>query len=209
MFQEYIQKSTKKVLNTLEIAVSELVSLKQNMLTPEFVLLALLAQPDSEAVKIIETISAEPIETASQIRVAIQQRIQPAAPTNTTQIVASQELSNLFQIAYEEAKKLGDEFIATGTLFIAMFDSRVGHVAELLHNCGLRRGKVLEALRQLRHGQNISSQEAEAEADVLSKYTRDLTELARQGKLDPVIGRENEIHQIIQTLSRRKRTIRY
>ncbi|MCB1762732.1 MAG: AAA family ATPase [Gammaproteobacteria bacterium] len=205
MFQEYIQKSTKKVLNTLEIAVSELVSLKQNMLTPEFVLLALLAQPDSEAVKIIETISAEPIETASQIRVAIQQRIQPAAPTNTTQIVASQELSNLFQIAYEEAKKLGDEFIATGTLFIAMFDSRVGHVAELLHNCGLRRGKVLEALRQLRHGQNISSQEAEAEADVLSKYTRDLTELARQGKLDPVIGRENEIHQIIQTLSRRKK----
>lgn len=209
MFQEYIQKSTKKVLNTLEIAVSELVSLKQNLLTPDFVLLALLAQPDSEAMKIIESIGSEPMETVGRIRAQIQQQNQLATPTNATQIVASQELSNLFQIAYEEAKKLGDEFIATGTLFIAMFDSRVGHISGFLREAGLRRSQALEALKTLRHGQNISSQEAETEADVLSKYTRDLTELARQGKLDPVIGREHEIHQIIQTLSRRKRTIRY
>jgi len=205
MFQEYIHKSTRKVLNTLEIAVSELVSLKQNMLTPDFVLLALLAQPDSEAMKIIASLSAEPMETASRIREQIQQHNQLAAPTDATQIVASQELTNLFEVAYEEAKKLGDEFIATGTLFIAMFDSRVGHVADFLRNSGLRRGQVLETLKALRHGQNISSQEAETEADVLSRYTRDLTELARQGKLDPVVGRENEIHQIIQTLSRRKK----
>ena len=205
MIQEYLQKSTKKVLNTLELAVSELVKQKQNLLTPDFVLLALLSQPDSEAVKIIESISADPVDVTTQIRARIQKHYQLTTPNDATQIVGSQELTNLFQIAHEEAKKLGDEFIATGTLFLALFDSRTGHTAELLRTSGLRYKPALEALRNLRQGQSISSQDAETEADVLSKYTRDLTELARQGKLDPVIGREKEIHQIIQTLSRRKK----
>jgi len=205
MIQEYIQKSTRKVLNTLEMAVSELLSQKQNLLTPDFVLLALLSQPDSEAARIVEAVSADPVDTVTQIRVQIQKQNQLSTPTSATQIVGSQELTNLFQVAYEEAKKLGDEFIATGTLFLAMFDSRVGHTAQFLGNSGLRYKPALEALKKLRQGQNISSQDAETEADVLTKYTRDLTELARQGKLDPVIGREKEIRQIIQTLSRRKK----
>lgn len=205
MFQEYVQKSTKKVLNTLEIAVSELVAQKQNLLTPDFVLLALLSQPDSEAVKIIETISAEPVDVVTQIKARIRKHYQLATPSKATQVVASQELANLFQVAYEETKKLGDEYIATGTLFVAMFDSKVGHTAQFLRESGLVYAQVLSALKALRQGQNITSQDAETEADVLAKYTRDLTELARQGNLDPVIGREDEIRQIIQTLSRRKK----
>lgn len=180
MIQEYLQKSTKKVLNTLELAVSELVKQKQNLLTPDFVLLALLSQPDSEAVKIIESISADPVDVTTQIRARIQKHYQLTTPNDATQIVGSQELTNLFQIAHEEAKKLGDEFIATGTLFLALFDSRTGHTAELLRTSGLRYKPALEALRNLRQGPSISSQDAETEADVLSKYTRDLTELARQ-----------------------------
>ena len=205
MVQEYIQKSTKKVLNTLEMAVSLLVEQKQNLLTPDFVLLALLSQPDSEAAKIVESISADPVNVVTQIKAQIQKHYQISTPTEATQIVGSQELTNLFQVAYEEAKKLGDEFIATGTLFIAMFDQRVGHTAEFLRKSGLSYSKALEALKRVRQGQSISSQDAETEADVLARYTRDLTELARQGKLDPVIGREKEIAQIIQTLSRRKK----
>ena len=205
MFQEYVQKSTKKVLRTIEIAVSELVAQKQNLLTPDFILLALLSQPDSEAVKVIAAISPDPVDVTAQIKAKIGQHYELSQPSQTTQIVGSQELETLFQIAYEEAKKLGDEYISTGTLLIAMFDSRVGHIAEFLQQVGLKRGQALEALKKLRQGQTITSQDAESEADVLAKYTRDLTELARQGKLDPVIGREEEIGQVIQTLSRRKK----
>ena len=107
MFQEYIQKSTRKVLNTLEMAVSELVNQKQYLLTPDFVLLALLSQPDSEAAKIIEAISADPVDAVTQIRAQIQEHNQLSTPTSATQIVGSQELTNLFQVAYEETRKLG------------------------------------------------------------------------------------------------------
>lgn len=205
MFQEYIQKSTKKVVHTVEIAVAELAALKQNQLTPDFILLALVAQPDSEAMQIIEHIASNPIDTLTQIKGQIYNHNQQAAPIKATQIVGSQELSNLFEIAYDEARKLGDEFISTGTLFIAMFNSRAGHIADYFHEAGLKRKQALKALKEIRGGRIIGSTNAETEADVLAKYTRDLTKLAREGQLDPVIGREDEIALVIQTLSRRKK----
>ncbi len=205
MFQEYVQKSTKKVLSTLEIAVSELVSQKQNMLTPDFILLALLSQPDSEAMKIVEKCAADPVAAITNIKGQITRHYRNASPVQATQIVGSQETAELFRIAYEEAKSLGDEFISTGTLFIALFDEKCGHTGEFLRNAGLSRKKSLETLKELRGDRTINSEDAETEADVLKKYTRDLTEMARQGELDPVIGRDEEISLVIQTLSRRKK----
>jgi ATP-dependent Clp protease ATP-binding subunit ClpC len=205
MFQEYIHKSTKKVLHTLELAVTELVAQRQNLLTPDFILLALLSQPDCEPVKVIEAVARNPVDVMTQLKAKIGQHYQLTAPSKTTQVVASQELNNLFQIALDTAGQLGDEYISTGSLFIAMFDERVGHIAELLRQAGLKRSRLIEGLKNLRQGRNITSTDAETEADVLAKYTQDLTELARQGRLDPVIGREEEIRQVIQTLSRRKK----
>jgi ATP-dependent Clp protease ATP-binding subunit ClpC len=205
MFQEYIQKSTKKVIQTVEIAVAELASLKQNHLTPDFILLALLSQQDSEAIKIVEKISKNPMEMISSIKEQIYRHYQKAEPVKATQIVGSKELSELFKVAYDETRKLGDEFISTGTLFVAMFAEGVGHTAEYLFNAGLTQSQVLSTLTELRAGQTIGSANAETEADALAKYTRDLTRLARVGKLDPVIGRDEEIEAIIQTLSRRKK----
>ncbi len=205
MLQDLVQKSTKKVLSTLEIAVSELVALKQNVLTPDFVLLALISQPDAEAVKIIERALPEPVDAITQLKAQIAQHYQEATPTQATQIVGTQELSTLFQVAHDEAKKLGDEYISTGTLFLGMFDPRVGRPQEYLQKAGLQREQAAKALKKIRGGRTISSQDAETEEDVLNKYTQDLTELARKGELDPVIGREEEITQVIQTLSRRKK----
>ncbi len=205
MLQDFVQKSTKKVLSTIEIAVTELVALKQNVLTPDFILLALVSLPDSEAVKIIEHTAPDAVDAITQIKVQISQHYQRAAPVQATQIVGTQELSYLFQTAGEEAKSMGDEYISTGTLFIAMFDPRVGRPHEYLEIAGLKREKAIKALKDIRGGRAIDSQDAETEQDVLKKYTRDLTELARKGELDPVIGREEEITQVIQTLSRRKK----
>lgn len=205
MFQEYIQKSTKKVLNTLEIAVSELVSLKQNQLTPDFILLALMSQPDSDVIKIIEQISPDPVGTTTQIRAQILQHYKNAAPTRETQVIGTQEVADLFRIAYEEARQLGDEYVSTGTLFLAMFDPKIGHTTDFLLNAGITRKQVTQTLKSLRSGRTITSDDAETEGDVLTKYTRDLTAMARNGELDPVIGREEEIALVIQTLSRRKK----
>jgi ATP-dependent Clp protease ATP-binding subunit ClpC len=205
VFQNYSQFATKKVMQTMEMAVTELVALRQNLLTPDFVLLALLSQPDAEAVRILEHLLSNPAEAIGHIREAILQGHQTPTASRSSQIMASQELNELFQVAYEEAKQLGDAYISTGTLFLALFAPKTGKGAELLRQVGINREQALRALKELRHGRVINSEDAESEPDPLERYTRDLTELARRHALDPVIGREQEIAQVIQTLSRRKK----
>lgn len=205
MFKNYIKQSTKKVLQILEIAVSELASLRQNLLTPDFILSALLSQPDSEAVKILEHVVDDMFETVAGINAQISRHHQSVAPVQATQIVASQEVDEVFNIAYKEATQLGDRYISTGSLFIAMFDTRAGNTAEYLSSAGINREQARAALKELRGGRMVNSDDAETQADALAEYTRDLTELARKGELDPVIGREVEMGQVIQTLSRRKK----
>ncbi len=205
MFQEYIQKSTKKVMQVLEIAVGELAAHKQNVLTPDFILLALFSQNDCEAMKILEQLVENPIDAMDQVRSEIYQHYHNGTPVQATQIVGSKETADLFQVAYKEAKRLGDEYISTGTLFLAFFDASSGHTGDYLKALGINHDQAVKVLKELRDGRTISSDNAETEVDVLEKYTRDLTALARKGELDPVIGREDEINQVIQTLSRRKK----
>ena len=205
MIQNFTQLSTKKVMQTLEIAVAELVGLRQNVLTPDFILLALLSQPDGEAMKILENLLSNPAEAAQRIKGRVLGHYQRATPVQANQIVASQELMELFRLAYEEAKQLGDSYISTGSLFLALFDPRIGHTAEFLREAGINHDQVRQALQELRGGRTVNSEDAETQPDVLARYTRDLTELARAHELDPVIGREEEIARVIQTLSRRKK----
>jgi ATP-dependent Clp protease ATP-binding subunit ClpC len=205
VIQNFTQLSTRKVMQTLEMAVAELVGLRQNQLTLDFILLALLSQPDSEAMQILENLLSDPGSAAERIKGQIRQYYQRAAPVGANQIVATQEVAELFRAAYEEAKQLGDSYISTGTLFIAMFDPKAGNTAGLLREAGVNREQARKTLKEIRGGRTITSEDAETEPDVFELYTRDLTEMARRGDLDPVIGREEEIAQVIQTLSRRKK----
>jgi len=205
VIQNFTQLSTKKVLQTLEMAVAELAGMRQNLLTPDFILLALLSQPDAEPLGILGNLLSNPGEAAERIKGRIRQHYQRATPVRANQIVASQEVVELFRVAYEEAKQLGDSYISTGTLFVAMFDPKAGQAAELLREAGINREQARKALGELRSGRTVNSEDAETEPDVLDRYTRDLTEMARRHELDPVIGREEEIAQVIQTLSRRKK----
>ncbi len=205
MIQNYMQQSTRKVLHTLELAVSELVSLRMNVLTPDFILLALLSQPDSEATRILEHELPAPQETVATLLGQIRQHYQQAVQVQTTQIVASQELAEVFRIAWEEAKKAGDDYVSTGTLFIALFDSKAGYTADLLKQTGMSAEQARQTLKEIRGGHTISTEDAETTLDVLERYTKNLTEMAHRGELDPVIGRDEEIAQVIQTLSRRKK----
>ena len=205
MFQNFIQKSTRKVVQSLELAVAALAGLQQNELTPDFILLALLSQPDSEAYKILENIVPDAELIASRIIEQIQQHYQEPASTQKMQVVASPEIGEVFRLAHEEAKGLGDKFIGTGALFIALFDPKAGRSSTLLRDAGLSVDQARHALQNIRSGRTLKDQDAESKQDVLQLYTKDLTAMARNGELDPVIGREDEIGLIIQTISRRKK----
>ena len=205
LFQNYVQKSTQKVLQTLDLAVSEMAALHENLLTPDFILLALLSQRDSEAVRILEGLLPAAHEAFQRLIERVRQHHQPATPVKSDQIVASQEVAELFRLADKESQALGDEFIGTGPLFIALFDPHTGQTAELLREAGITQEQARQSLRGLRAGRTLKAQDAEDRQDPLKQYTRDLTGMARNGELDPVIGREAEINQVIQTLSRRKK----
>jgi ATP-dependent Clp protease ATP-binding subunit ClpC len=205
MIQNFTELSTRKVMQALETAVTELVGVRQNLLTPDFVLLGLLSQPDSEALRILEHLLPNHGEAVERIKAAVRHRYERATPVQARQIVASQETGEAFRAAYEEAKQLGDTLISTGTLFVALFDPKAGRTASILREAGITREQARNALKEIRGGRTVNSEDAEKEPNVLERYTRDLTELARRGELDPVIGREEEIAQVIQTLSRRKK----
>ncbi|HEY7864532.1 MAG TPA: ATP-dependent Clp protease ATP-binding subunit [Psychromonas sp.] len=205
MLHNYVQKSTQKVIACLEIAFAELGSLRLNILTADFLLVALLSQQDSEAHKIVKELLADEDDAPLRIIGQIRQNYPPASNVQPKQILASQEIVEVFRVAYDEAKNFGDDYIGTGTLFLALFHKDAGPVADFLSGEGISVDQARKALKHIRRGHQLNSQDAEGKPDVLDIYTKDLTEMARKGELDPVIGREEEIELIIQTLSRRKK----
>ncbi|MCX6574665.1 MAG: ATP-dependent chaperone ClpB [Candidatus Aminicenantes bacterium] len=117
--------------------------------------------------------------------------------------VLSAALSQILDAARKEAEHLKDEYVSTEHLFLAMLKDTRGEASRILRANGVDEDAVLKALAAVRGSQRVTDPEPEGKYQVLEKYTRDLTALARQGKLDPVIGREDEIRRVIQVLSRR------
>ena len=121
----------------------------------------------------------------------------------TGQVYLSQRLNNLINEAWKEAQALKDEYISSEHILLAMTKEKDGKAAEILHAFGLTEEMVLKALQEIRGNQRVTDQNPEDKYQALQRYGRDLTELARQGKLDPVIGRDEEIRRVLQVLSRR------
>jgi ATP-dependent Clp protease ATP-binding subunit ClpB len=116
---------------------------------------------------------------------------------------SSPRLTDLFNKAQKEADNLKDEYISTEHLLLAVVEEKSGEAGRILRSHGVSRDALMKAIEAMRAGARITSQNAEESYQALAKYSRDLTELARQGKLDPVIGRDDEIRRTIQVLSRR------
>ena len=112
-------------------------------------------------------------------------------------------MKRIIDLANEEANRLKDEYISTEHIFLAILTERNTPAARILESAGLTRDRVYTAIQDLRGGQRVTDPQAESRYRTLEKYSRDLTQLAREGKLDPVIGRDNEILRLIQILSRR------
>ena len=123
--------------------------------------------------------------------------------TGLNQAYLSSDLNGLFNAALKEAEGLKDEFISTEHLFLAILSQGSSKAADILKKNHLTRDKVLEALKSIRGSHRVTDQNPEEKYQALTKYGRDLTDLAVRGKLDPVIGRDDEIRRVVQVLSRR------
>jgi ATP-dependent Clp protease ATP-binding subunit ClpC len=167
----------------------------------EHILLALLQQERGLVGDIMRELGAD-VEAARGELEAVLERT-PRVTYDTGQIYATPRIASLIKTAGEEADRLKDEFIGTEHLFIAIAGEPRGEAAAILKRLGVDQEKVYSALRKLRGGHRVTDARAESKYRSLEKYGRDLTEMARRGKLDPVIGRDDEIKRVMQVLTRR------
>ncbi len=127
----------------------------------------------------------------------------PKVQGESDQVYLSRELSKAFKAAEKEAKSLGDEYISTEHLLLGIAEEATGDLKNEFKKLGITRDSILRVLKDIRGGQTVSSQSPEDTLQALKQYGKDFTELARRGKIDPVIGRDEEIRRVIQVLSRR------
>ena len=208
MLQQHVRHLTDKAIEALNVGSVEMVNLHQNLLTPDFILIGLLEQEDSMLVKLLEFTYPDDKNLSDKILGELfkAQEGETKFPGPTIKhIQLAKETELCFEIAMEETKKLEDKFISVAAMFLALLDVRVGKTAALLKEQGIKYQEVREGLLTMRGGRTISEKDAEGKFDALGQYTTDLTDLARRGELDPVIGREKEINRIIHILSRRKK----
>ena len=209
MLQKYIRYCTKKVLDAINIATMELVNMGHAVFTTEFLLLGLLVQNDSSIITIMEQLKLDTDRLKKRLTddifASLENQTTKIAKAGNIQLTISGEVDKVFELALQESKTMGDKLISTEALFLALFDSQSGKVSEILKDAGLAKENVKSAIDEIRGGRKVVNQDDERKLDVLKEYTLDLLELARQGELDPVIGREKEIERIIQILSRRKK----
>ncbi len=194
-------KLTIKAQETVQNAVEIAQNYNNQIVEPEHLFAAMLQDAGGVAESMIQKTGAN----VSLLKVKIGELLE-ALPKVTGAGVGNQQLSmataKLLDKAAEEARNLKDEFISTEHLLLALTEDD-GKVGQLLRDNGISRDVVLAALKDIRGSQRVTSQNAEDTYQSLKKFGRDLTELARSGKLDPVIGRDEEIRRVLQVLSRR------
>ena len=162
-------------------------------------LLALLGQTESIVVPLLHKLGVD----TGRLRARIDQEVARYPKQSGAQPSISRELNKVLDSADDEARKLKDAFVSTEHLLLALADTRGTESKAVLEELGVTRASLLEALQSVRGSHRVTDQTPENQYQAVEKYTRDLTAAARAGKLDPVIGRDEEIRRVIQVLSRR------
>lgn len=168
----------------------------------EHLLLALLLQKEGIVVPILQKLGAKPELIISQIEEELN-KIPKVMGSGAGQIYISPRLNEIFNLAWKEAERLMDEYLSTEHLLIAIAEEKRGPSYRILNQHGVSRDAIFRVLQDIRGPHRITDQNPEEKYQALKRYSRDLTEEARKGKLDPVIGRDDEIRRVIQVLSRR------
>jgi ATP-dependent Clp protease ATP-binding subunit ClpB len=194
-----LDKFTLRAQEAIQSAI-ELAERSQNQqVEPEHLLAAMLEQPEGIVRPVLGKLGVNVQVVLNDLQAAISRfpRVEGG------QQYFSPRLSQVFTATQKLADKMQDEFNSTEHLLVALVDEKDGEAGKILRQHGVKRDDLLKVIEQMRGGSRITDQNAEQNYQALSKYARDLTELARKGKLDPVIGRDDEIRRTIQVLSRR------
>ncbi len=175
-----------------------------NQIDTEHILLALIEQPEGVIPQLLEVLNVDADALTERLDYVL--KTTPKANIfggGAGQIFITPRVKRIVDLANQEANRLKDEYISTEHIFLAILSERNTPAGRMLDGAGVTKERVYEAVQQMRGGQRVTDPKAETRYKVLEKYSRDLTTMAREGKLDPVIGRDAEILRVIQILSRR------
>src|SRR5438128_2435596 len=194
------EKFTTKLQEALAEAQSLALGKDQQYIEPEHLLAALLNQEDGGVAGLISKAGGNPNGLKKALTEAIARL--PVVEGEPGEVLMGRDLTNLLNVADKEAQKRGDQYIAS-ELFLLAAAADKGETGRVLKQAGLTKAALEKAIEEVRGGETVQGQADESQRQALAKYTLDLTERARQGKLDPVIGRDDEIRRCIQILQRR------
>lgn len=175
-----------------------------NQIDTEHILLALIEQPQGLITQILDILKVDANPLTERLDYIL--KTSPKANIfggGAGQIFITPRVKRIIDLANEEANRLKDEYISTEHIFLAILSERSTPAARLLEGAGVTHERVYDSVQQIRGGQRVTDPQAETRFRTLERFSRDLTQMAREGKLDPVIGRDSEILRVIQVLSRR------
>jgi ATP-dependent Clp protease ATP-binding subunit ClpB len=195
-----LNKYTEKAQEALYGAQRYAEERNHNQVDVEHLLLQLLDQEEGIVPRVLEKLGASPNQLRTQVSIELERL---PKIYGGTQVSMSPRLRKVIQQAFEEANRLTDEYVSTEHLLLAILDEREGAAQKVLGAHNVTRDRALGALQEVRGGQRVTDANPESKYQALEKYSRDLTDAARKGRLDPVIGRDEEIRRVMQVLSRR------
>lgn len=195
--EKYTQNAQQAVMECQNIAISE----GHQMLDGEHLHMALLMQKDGLIPKLLKYLNVDPTAVIADVEEQLEKL--PKVSGAADNMYSSRRLSQILMRAEKIAEEFKDEYVSVEHLYIALLEEKGTPSAKIFAKYNITKNKFLEALSKVRGNQRVTSQNPEDNYDALNKYGRDLVEMAREGKLDPVIGRDAEIRHAIQILSRR------
>lgn len=196
-FDRFTLKAQEAVQASQEIADKH----NHQAIEPEHLLAALLDQEGGIIIPILQKLGVDPGSVKQQVEIALEKM--PRQYGTATQSYISSSLKKVFDSAWNEAQRLKDEYLSTEHLLIAIVDLKGSEASRILHKFGATKDNIFRALAEVRGNKRVTDQNPEDKYQALKRFGRDITDLARKGKLDPVIGRDDEIRRVMQVLSRR------
>ena len=194
-----IQKFTQKSIEAVNQCEKLAYEYGNQELEQEHLLYALLTIEDSLILKLIEKMEIHMEHFMNRVQTALEKRVK----VQGGQLYVGQHLNKVLISAEDEAKRMGDEYVSVEHLFLSMLNNPNKEIKEIFKEYGITKERFLQALSEVRGNQRVTSDNPEATYDTLEKYGQDLVEKARRQKLDPVIGRDHEIRNIVRILSRK------
>ncbi|HHT9110802.1 MAG TPA: Clp protease N-terminal domain-containing protein, partial [Candidatus Brocadiaceae bacterium] len=198
-FDKFTLKAQEAVQEAQELAESK----RQQQIIAVHLLEVLLTQEQGIVVPLLKKLGVDANAVLDKTMAAVNKLPQVTGTGVPGQAYVSAELRDTFNLAWEEASKLKDEYLSTEHLLIALAGQKNTGAGRILQEAGIQKENIYTSLKEIRGSQRVTDQNPEEKYQALERYSKDLIELARRGKLDPVIGRDDEIRRVVQVLSRR------